>query len=212
MSSTKEYRKEWETTHKEVRGSLEAESSKKNFEREIDHATALLPLSAQWHFPSSENLVRDISRDVESYAGSRESEIGGSEEVEALINATRRFGELMAVSKWRMDLGNVTNQRIVAYRELVFTSVCITLLECGIDEDQVNRMMRLAFGTSSGDRNLRRLRNGAHWVHRMIRTLLARQWGQQASNLFFYCKKFTLLVFQFTQLVQWDEEYSSTPG
>ena len=154
MSSTKEYREEWETTHKEVRGSVEVKSQKKNFEREIDNATALLPPVVQWHLlPFAEKLVQDIARDV--YAGSRGPESEeideGAEEAGALISATCRFGELMAVLKWRMDLGNVTNQRIVAYRELVFTSICITLLDCGISEDQVNRMMRLTFSTSSGD-------------------------------------------------------------
>ncbi|MCJ1447231.1 MAG: hypothetical protein MMC23_007742 [Stictis urceolatum] len=176
-SRDRRYKEEWETTHAEI----QATSGRKTWEKEIDKAVRMLPLPQEWDAQPIESLVPLIM------GGSNYGE-GRTDTKDSLIAATVHFGKFMHTSQWDMQCDDITDQRIKAFRELVFTSVCITLLEYQIDEDQLNRMMRLVFATSSADKNIRRLRNGTHWVHRMIRDLMIRGWGSRSSQVFFYCK------------------------
>ncbi|KAL9123959.1 MAG: hypothetical protein Q9217_006663 [Psora testacea] len=52
---------------------------------------------------------------------------------------------------------------IVSFQELVFVSLCVILVEYGIDTDVVDDIMRICISDSSS-KNLRRLRAGALWA------------------------------------------------
>ena len=110
--------------------------------------------------------------------------------VSTVIAATRSYAEAIVLARMAVDPrdGSLLDKRLLAFRELIFASVCVTLLECRVPKDEVNRIMRTALSTSSGERSLKRMRYGVQWINRLVRELLQRGWGLKASSLFFICK------------------------
>ncbi|MCJ1449187.1 MAG: hypothetical protein MMC23_009706 [Stictis urceolatum] len=180
------YNDEWQATLKEMRPSPDAaQSSKKAWERDIEEVTDSLPPPSMWNVPASAELIKAVVMHPPEEVRGEGHESQGSHEV--LLLATRRFSHTMALCKVDLDprTGDMMERRIASFRELVFASVCIVLLDCRVAEEDVNSIMRTALASSSGDRNIRRMRNGAQWVHRAIRTLIMNGWGAKASEAIF---------------------------
>lgn len=76
---------------------------------------------------------------------------------------------------------------IAAFQELVFVSLCVILLDHGVETAMVDEIMRICVSDSS-ERNLRRLRLGALWVNKVIHELQWAGWGERASGIFILCK------------------------
>jgi hypothetical protein len=67
-----------------------------------------------------------------------------------------------------------------AFEQMAFVSLCVVLIDHGISDEEVNKVMRICI-TDSTYEHLRRLRSAATWFNSIISDLQSHGWGGKAS-------------------------------
>jgi hypothetical protein len=99
-----------------------------------------------------------------------------------------RVGKYAKVVKSSEVAARLSVQK-VAFRELIFVSSCVVLLDNGVPEKKINEIMRVGISSSASWKTLKALRRGALWVNQLIDKLSKSGWGYSALMLFTLCNR-----------------------
>lgn len=99
-----------------------------------------------------------------------------------LIRSATRYGLLTK----HFEAGARFALCITSFQKIVFASLCAVLQHSGVSTDLIDEVMRVCLSNSER-KHLARLRSGAIWVNRMIRTLDDAGWDGRAAEVFLLC-------------------------
>lgn len=105
------------------------------------------------------------------------------EPVNAIIQLLGRYASGVAA----LEIQQRFTTQVVHFCKLVFVSLCYVLVQKGMETDVVDNVMRVCISKSDA-KHLDVLREGAHWVNRMISALMVKGLRHRASEVFVLCE------------------------
>jgi len=98
-----------------------------------------------------------------------------------LLDCATRYAKQNRASHTEMNF----SRKLLSFQDLVFVSLCVVLIHCGVDQGKVDDVMRICISASSA-KHLCRLRSGAVWANRLINHLFRQGWGHHATDVFVF--------------------------